>query len=373
MNSFVPAYLGSRYRSHSATEAMTPEQRKVRERILQDNSAADWEGFACLCGADGGHVLTEVDRYGLPYRKVLCPQCGLLRVTPRWTASRYARFYRDDYRELYSPLGRGDGSDTLLKLAQGSGATLIGRFVEHAWSRFGKAAGARPVIVEVGAGGGWNLARLPDHWVRIGYDTDERFLQLGRATFGVDMRMGFLDDAVPALADADCILLSHVLEHVADPVATLRQLSAAARPDALILVEVPGLFRLHKTSLDPMRYWQNAHTFTFCAKTVVDTCRRAGLEPLLVDEWIRLVLRPGRVRSAPVMNDPSLARSIQRYLHYCELSYRIAKSVASAPIIGSTASLAVRRAADAVVRVADAVSLVHGTRAGADAVKSISA
>lgn len=361
MNSFAPAHLGPRYLPHAAPAGMSESQRSVRENVLRADAPGDWESPACLCGATGGRVLTEVDRYGLPYRKVLCVDCGLLRVTPRWTAQRYARFYGENYRDLYSPLAAGAAPEqTLQRIAKGPGAALVGEFVESAWAQHGKPGTDRPVIVEVGAGGGWNLSRLSSRWTRIGYDFDERFLQLGRATFGVDMRRGFMAEALPAVATADCVLLSHVLEHVHDPVATLVQLREAARPDTLILVEVPGIFRLHKTSLDPMRYWQNAHTYTFCARTAVDTCRRAGLEPLAVDEWIRLVLRPSSRYAGKVASDQALAKSIERYLRYCEASHRVAESAARMPVAGDAARRVVRRGSDAMMRAAAALGLVHG-------------
>jgi SAM-dependent methyltransferase len=362
MTTFAPAYLGPRYRADAPLPELSPAQSEVRRRLLAQGAKQDWEERACLCGAQDGRILTEVDRYGLPYRKVLCSRCGLMRVTPRWTAARYARFYQEHYRDLYSPLSTEAGEETLLSIARGPSAAMIGKFVEGAWTAFGDPSVAHPTIVEIGAGGGWNLSRLSARWNRIGYDSDERFLALGRSAFGLDMRMGFLQEALPSAAEADCVLLSHVLEHIPDPVETLVQLRRAARPNALILVEVPGIFRLHKTSLDPMRYWQNAHTFTFCARTLADTCRRAGLEPLSIDEWIHLVLRPSQDARVPVEADPTLAKSIERYLRYCEQAYRLSDQSAHLPLVGRAASLAVRRVADGVVRMAGHAGLVRGMR-----------
>lgn len=362
MNAFEDALLGERYRSSAPPPPLSALQSDVRDRLTGEaTDPAVWESVDCLCGATGGRVVSEVDRHGLPYRKVLCPRCGLLRVTPRWTEARYGRFYETEYRDLYSPLRAGDNPrQTLLDLAAGPGARLVADFVVDAWQRHGNPAVERPVIVEIGAGGGWNLSRLPRGWQCIGYDSDERFLALGREAFGVEMRRGFFDEALQAAATADCVLMSHVLEHVADPVAVLERLATAARPDALILIEVPGIFRLHKTALDPMRYWQNAHTFTFCARTIADTCRRAGLEPVAVDEWIRLVLRPcERSATAPV-EDTAVARSVERYLRYCERVRRWGDAVS--PIPGATRF--VRRVGDALVRLTESAGLLRGVRAG---------
>jgi SAM-dependent methyltransferase len=363
MSDYVPAHLGSRYRADSPPPPLSAAQTRVRQEVLADDRQDDWESVQCLCGAGGGRILSDVDRYGLPYRKVLCPQCGLLRVTPRWTIGRYARFYEQSYRDLYSPLAGPASTATLTSLAQGPSARLIAEFVENAWREFGDARVARPTIVEIGAGGGWNLARLSERWIRVGYDTDDRFLELGRSAFGVDLRKGFFAEALPAAAQSDCILLSHVLEHVSDPLAILRALRDTVRPDALVLIEVPGIFRLHKTALDPMRYWQNAHTFTFCAQTLLATCRRAGYEPLKVDEWSHLVLRGSSVAApGPVRTDSELAVSIERYLRYCEFSHRLATTCEAVPLIGALAGRGVRRVADAVMRVMHALGLIAGMR-----------
>ena len=90
-HAFAAAHLGSRYRSGAPAPALTGPQAAVRTRLLDADRPDDWESVSCLCGAEGGRVLTDVDRYGLPYRKVLCPACGLLRLTPRWTAQRSGR------------------------------------------------------------------------------------------------------------------------------------------------------------------------------------------------------------------------------------------------------------------------------------------
>ena len=361
MTIFENALLGERYRRGGLLPKLLPVQEVVRDRLIGASpDPAAWEAADCLCGAAGGRVLSEVDRHGLPYRKVLCTRCGLMRVTPRWNQVRYARFYKTEYRDLYSPLRDGDLRKTLHDLSTGPGALLVGDFVMQAWRRHGRPELDRPVIVEIGAGGGWNLSRLPARWHRIGYDFDERFLTLGREVFGVDMRRGFFDESLEAVATADCVLISHVLEHVADPVSVLRRLCDAARADTLILVEVPGIFRLHKTSVDPMRYWQNAHTYTFCARTAIDTCLRAGLQPVAADEWIRLVLKPSRRCNTVPSDDPALAQSVERYLRFCEGVRKASDAVLGVP----AAARLVRRTSDALVRAVESIGLLHGVNAG---------
>src|SRR5688572_7206203 len=125
MNEVVEAHLGPRYRADAPPPALPAAQARVRDALLSERRPSDWEDAACLCGASGGRVLSDVDRYGLAYRKVLCTECGLLRVTPRWTMERYGRFYRDAYRDLYSPLSDTSDGATLRTIAAGPSAAMV--------------------------------------------------------------------------------------------------------------------------------------------------------------------------------------------------------------------------------------------------------
>lgn len=359
----MPA-LGRRFSMAGSRPRLSAGQCAAVSAIMSRNRAEDWEEVDCLCGERAGTVLTQIDRHGLPYRKLLCMRCGLLRVSPRWTQSRYAYFYEHEYRDLYMP-DMTPVRTRIDQLAKGPNARAIASFVEKSWRQYG--AGSNPRIVEIGAGGGWNLANLPREWERVGYDGDEQYLREGRALFGIDLRRGFLSQALAHLKDADIVLLSHVLEHVADPVASLRSIGDAVAPSALLMVEVPGIFRIHKTARDPMRYWQNAHTFTFCATTARDTMRRAGLEPLAICEWSRAVLKPANTTHLRPEPNADVAVAILRYLRLCETQYRSGQAVGDVPIVGPHLKNAAITAADAAIRCADWLGLIRPKEAPANA------
>jgi SAM-dependent methyltransferase len=325
--------LGRAYGSGAPLPLLTEPQRTTRAAILAADDERDYESAACLCGSSGSdRVLSEVDRHGLPARYLICEVCGLVRLSPRWREDRYVRFYATEYRSLYNP-----STLPTLEYARALAAAPATRerveWVATAWRRRSGKGSAR--IVEIGAGGGWNLAGLPRDWERIGYDLDDAYLAVGREAFRLDMRRGLAPDALPELANADIILLSHVVEHLADPSDTLRAIGKAMRSDALALIEVPGIFRIHRTNLDPRSYLQNAHTFTFCAATLRDACERAGLEVLEVDETARATCRPGAKRSmSGPTTHPDLAERIVRYLRRCDFGFRQYRRVGSLPLVG---------------------------------------
>lgn len=358
MSELRNAHLGSRYLAEAPLPTLTPAKIAVRDRLRTEENMSFWESVPCLCGHNAGRIVTDIDRYGLAYRNILCDQCGLMRASPRWTVERYSRFYEEDYRDLYSPAVSSETLvDYTIALSNGPGARHVATFVKKTWSDFGD--DRLPVVIEMGAGGGWNLARLPTDWTRIGFDTDERYLEAGRVAFGIQMQKGFVEDVLPKLHKADIILLSHVLEHFSNPVGMIQRIAEAARLDTLILIEVPGVFRLHKSGMDPMRYWQNAHTYTFTARTLADTCRRAGFEPLRIDEHIQMVYRPGNRVQRPVVDDLEMADDVLGYLKACEWRWETMQLLQKIPLLANAQTQMIRLA-DLSVRAALMLGFMKG-------------
>jgi SAM-dependent methyltransferase len=187
----------------------------------------------------------------------------------------------------------------------------------------------------------------------VGYDVDAEYLEIGRASFGVEMRRGLVEDSLGAVSSADIVLLSHVVEHFPSPEAALGRIAHGLRPGALLLIEVPGLFRLHRSNLDPRSYLQNAHTFTYCAATLQDACRRAGLDVLEIDQFTRAVCRTGC--PAPQQAGDlraGLAERIIRYLRLCDSGYRYYARLRRLPVVGRHAAALWKRTYFAVLGLA---------------------
>lgn len=156
---------------------------------------------------------------------------------------------------------------------------------------------------------------------------------MGERLFGLNMRFGLLTDALKDVPQADVIILSHVVEHFMDPVVALESIAANMRPTALLLIEVPGIFRIHYTSFDPMRYLQNAHTFTFCAQTLTEILHRAGLYVLSSDQKCRVICKRSEGLKR-VESDNGLSLAIIRYLKMCERGSDIRERVRRIPVLG---------------------------------------
>jgi SAM-dependent methyltransferase len=306
---------------------LNAEQLRLRDAIKASDKDSDYESRPCLCGAQDPaqqEAVSLIDRYGLRYRKVLCLECGLLRAEPRWTAKRLGDFYSTAYRQLYN------GAMPPERFAEAMLANPwikgIGQWVRGAQRRL-LPAKEKPLIVEIGAGGGWNLAGLPGDWQRVGFDVDEAFLEIGRQQLGLEMRYGLWDEALGAVAKADLVLLSHVVEHLGEPRDSLRKLAQALGEETLVLIEVPGIFKLHWTYRNPMAFMQNVHLYTYCAESLGRLCEECGLELLEVDQTVRLVCRKAKKSPAPASRtSKSLVRRKRAYLRLCEWGFKASQS-----------------------------------------------
>jgi SAM-dependent methyltransferase len=120
-------------------------------------------------------------------------------------------------------------------------------------------------IIDVGCGTGANLAGLAGRYDCVGIDSSSHAVRLARARFPqVRFIHGFAPrDLAGTIERASLILLTDVLEHVADDFALFSELLAAARPGTYFLLTVPadqGLWSEHDESFGHYRRY-DLHRF----------------------------------------------------------------------------------------------------------------
>jgi SAM-dependent methyltransferase len=99
-------------------------------------------------------------------------------------------------------------------------------------------------VLDVGAGRGRfvTTARAAGYAVS-GIEPSRQGISLSTAA-GADVRQASIEDAGVADESLDVVTLWHVLEHLEDPAAAIRSLSAWLRPGGIIIVAVPNLASL---------------------------------------------------------------------------------------------------------------------------------
>ncbi len=247
--------------------------------------------------ANVGGALAALPGLGL----VRCMACGAEQVEPRPTDEALAAFYEGADYTAHEPV-----DDAAARQRAASQLAFL--------ERSGVAVrGAR--ILDVGAGGGQLLvaARAAGATVcavdparhareacaRLGLEHAARLEELGQRVF-------------------DGIVMSHVLEHVPDPVAVLAALRAYLAPGGALVIEVPNRASLRAqasprwmTTLgaDERHRAFPAHLWYFTPRTLSQALARAGLEVVaqqtvglgldaLVPAWLGASLRRMRPRRA---------------------------------------------------------------------------
>jgi 2-polyprenyl-3-methyl-5-hydroxy-6-metoxy-1,4-benzoquinol methylase len=242
---------------------LSPDQDKA---VLEFNTKVQkkeihFESVACLCGSRRFIYLAGYDRYGLSQSTVMCEDCGLVQSNPRMTPDENARFYSSDtYRKIYN------SADYLEKFE----TQYSPRHGLHIFQEIHKVKEVKSgvSILEIGAGGGWNLIPFRDAGASVlGVDYSPSLVELGKA-HGIAMKQG---DAASIEGQYDVVIMNHVFEHFLDPLGTLEKIRMHLKPEGIVYIAVPNFFNF------PLNNLQNAHVYYFDPRTFAHYCIKAGL------------------------------------------------------------------------------------------------
>jgi len=125
------------------------------------------------------------------------------------------------------------------------------------------------VVLEYGAGFGWNLARL-EFRRRLAFDLGD-FLAPSIRAAGVE----FVPDtkAIPG-ATVDAVLCHHALEHLMQPAAALQEIARLLRPAGKLLLFVPFERERKYRRFDPAE--PNHHLFSWNVQTLGNLVHESG-------------------------------------------------------------------------------------------------
>lgn len=286
----TPRYARLGFPSSGMPSCVHVNNRSVRDDVLHDMLHGHARAVAnpSFFGAEEEIVIAETDRYGLPLRTVLSAGSGLMRSDPYYDENYLHDFYRQHYRPLYRPVRFSQPWFLTEQIKHGQ------RLLERHRSNLPRPAR----VLDVGCGmGGALVAFKFDGCTTLGCDWGEPYTARARS-LGLDVRTGGLE-TVADEEPFDLIILSHVLEHVNDPIGFATQIGRLLTDDGILHIELPGILNIAAGyNGDVLEYLQSAHLWHFTQSTLTATLARAGLAVAQCDETITCIAQKGAVSNA---------------------------------------------------------------------------
>ncbi|MFT5048766.1 MAG: hypothetical protein ACI8QZ_000153 [Chlamydiales bacterium] len=220
----------------------------------------------CLCGS-ACETLRQA-RWNLPHLDSqmvgfgLCNACGLVQQTSSVTPEDMTRYYRES--AVYTNPGRA-GRPSAGKV----------RGVRQALSMVEECVG-RPAssVFQVGCSDGYTLSCFQEAGASSvgGVDPSAASCEHARASYGIETIVGTAEE-IEFPRGVEMWILTHVLEHLYDPLGVMRRIRAAQEPSDWVLVEVPLFEQVHRF---PPSYLTFEHLSYFGEASLLELLGRAG-------------------------------------------------------------------------------------------------
>ncbi len=241
------------------------------------------------CGACGATGITVChsqrfiipEGYPLPseYNVVVCRRCGFVYADPAATQRDYDRFYCEwsKYDDSATATGSGVSPYDATRLARTAS--------DIAQSLPSRAAS----ILDAGCATGGLLTALRDQGFTAvaGLDPSPRCAAACRER-GFEAYVGSISaGSVPAhLPKFDCVVFSHVLEHVYDIPAFFTAARSLLAPGGYLYLETPDAARYDEFLYAPFQEFNTEHINHFSARALENAARHFGFHPITVEQKV---------------------------------------------------------------------------------------
>jgi SAM-dependent methyltransferase len=232
-------------------------------------ACADLEYPACpLCRTDEREV--RYAEFGA-HKIVRCRKCEVHYLYPRLTEGAMHRTYSaDDYFEG----GNSGYSDTCYALQERALRSTFKRLMRNMQKR--KLTGG--ALLEIGCGYGYLLDEAREFFsLRFGTEFSRQGVQLASTRADIVYQGGI--EQLPAGLKFDCVLATHVIEHVYEPLEFVRRLTDHTKPGGKVLLAAPDMGGLLRKLMG--HRWPSfkipEHVLYFDAGTLSSLMQQVGL------------------------------------------------------------------------------------------------
>src|SRR5271165_518469 len=281
-----------------------------------------------------------------PNQIVRCNRCGLMYASPRAKVPDYVEIAT--YDPAFDPF-RPDDTRSLKERLQVKDYDRTRALLNRLYPQRGR-------LLEVGSSLGYLLDVFKkDGWDVMGVEPFYQACRHSQEELGLDVKNAILETAGLPEASFDVVLLNHVIDHLDDPMGTLREVNRILKPEGHFVIETPRydtlMFKLlgrRERSLGCA-----GHIYFFTTRTLRNLYEAAGFKTVQLDyvgrslTAERLLYNVGVMSKSPAFHqrldnlaDRRNLRKIKLYLNLRDMQRVCVQKVASLAASASRAETA---------------------------------
>jgi len=262
-----------------------------------------------LCKSNNFTLVSEGDRYGFDLKKQFCNLCGLIQTYPAVSKEFHEEFYSHHYRPLYLKSETVDYED-VIKEQNDKAEKYLDYFINKGLSEKLKDLS----IIEIGCSSGGTINGLKNAFKSVqGCDLDVKAIKFAKDNFNINVEVSMYPSSLPH--GPKLYILSHMLEHVFNPLETLKEIRLIMSPGDYIFIAVPGINGVAKGDYknDLRRYFHIAHVTDFTSTSLINVANYAGFKSINIDEEINGLFIADEVKNWKKNDEDSIdnVRSIE--------------------------------------------------------------
>lgn len=226
------------------------------------------------CSALSGQIVSLVDgKSGGPLTTLSCDSCGLGRIDPIPSEKELEQWYKNEYRETYKGL-----VNPALRYVLRAGRNALDRydwFTKKMHPDFNTPGDRQGVSLDIGASSGEFVTLMSARGFDArGIEPHRGYADYAVRVMGQKVFSGSLNEGLTNFSDEsiDLITMFHVLEHLAEPVKSLRLLGKTLSASGCLYIEVPNALRM----CAPTYMFFKAHTLYFTHDSLIRLLAKAG-------------------------------------------------------------------------------------------------
>ena len=220
-----------------------------------------------LCKSDKQSTFAKVASFGYPLVYYQCENCGFIYQSLEESQAADPEFYRETYRKIYQAIEEPTEKDLWVQKKR---ADHLVEVTQNQLNEFPKR------VLDIGASTGTLLNQMHQAFTSeiIGVEPGDAYRTYAQSV-GIEM-FPSLDSLIESNSEKfDLISMSHVLEHLPDPVNELRKIKTELLENhGHLLIEVPN-FYAHDS-------YELAHLSCFTPHTLIEMLGQAGFKVVFI-------------------------------------------------------------------------------------------